>query len=565
MNEQTDSQLLGDWAETRSEPAFAELVRRHVDFVYSAALRMVCDSHLAQDVTQSVFVALAKGAGQLADRRVLSGWLHRTAQNIAAQTVRTDVRRRAREQEAAAMNQLLATEPEAPWELIGPHLDAALGELTEPDRDAVLLRYFENKSLREVGQVLDMSDDAAQKRISRAVERLREFFAKRGVTVGTSGLVVVISANAVQAAPIGLAVTISTATAIAGTTFAATATATATKAIAMTTLQKTVIAATLAATGVAVPIWQQTRINQMTGANRELQAQADEVATLRQELQQLQKIQPDRNQATGSAATHLAVRHFDWRMVESEDYRKYIANLRAVGCPEETIRDIVVADVNKVFESRMKALRSGNTNRYEYWRQGNAGYSALLDADTVAKTQALAKEKRAALKELLGAEVPEKLDAWPGLNPFKERMDFLTDEKQADVMEIEQELTARQAQNAQAAAKGDYAELKRAYEERDAKLAQILTPEEKFEYDLRTSPTAMRMKNRMGGFEPTEQEFREIFKLWKQFDDEFGIYGGLDKRPEQVERRKAAQREMDDRLKIVLGEQRYQAYKHPNP
>src|SRR3989441_5873055 len=94
-----------------SEPAFAELLRRHVDFVYSAALRMVCDAHLAEDVTQGVFVALAQNAGQLSDRTVLSGWLHRTTQNLAANAVRSDVRRRAREQEAAAMNELLAAEP----------------------------------------------------------------------------------------------------------------------------------------------------------------------------------------------------------------------------------------------------------------------------------------------------------------------------------------------------------------------------------------------------------------------------------------------------------------------
>ena len=113
MNGLSDHQLLRDYTGRRSETAFAELVRRHVDLVYSAALRMVCDAHLAEDVTQSVFAALAQNAPQLTDRPVLSGWLHRTAQNIAAQTVRTDVRRRAREQEAAAMNELLAPEPDA--------------------------------------------------------------------------------------------------------------------------------------------------------------------------------------------------------------------------------------------------------------------------------------------------------------------------------------------------------------------------------------------------------------------------------------------------------------------
>ena len=211
MNDQTDSQLLHAYAKHRSEAAFAELVRRHVDFVYSAALRMVSDSHVAEDVTQNVFVALAERANKLLNHPVLSGWLHCTAQNIAAQTVRTDVRRRAREQEAAAMKELLATESDANWKHIAPHLDAALGELSQPDRDALLLRYFERKSAHEMAQVLGVSDEAAQKRVSRAVERLREFFAKRGVTVGASGLIVFLSANAVQAAPVGLAVTISTA------------------------------------------------------------------------------------------------------------------------------------------------------------------------------------------------------------------------------------------------------------------------------------------------------------------------------------------------------------------
>src|SRR6266852_2648997 len=141
MNSLTDQQLLLDYCEHRSEAAFAELVRRHVDFVYSAALRMVCDSHLAEDVTQGVFVAFAQSAAQLTNRRALSGWLHRTAQNIAAQTVRTIERRRAREQEAAAMNELLSEEPETVWEHITPQLDEALGELGETDRDALLLRY----------------------------------------------------------------------------------------------------------------------------------------------------------------------------------------------------------------------------------------------------------------------------------------------------------------------------------------------------------------------------------------------------------------------------------------
>src|SRR5579885_2748022 len=154
MDSQTDQQLLRTYAGQRVEAAFAELVRRHVDLVYSAALRMVRDAHLAEDVTQAVFVALAQNAARLTDRAVLSGWLHRTAQNLAANAVRSDVRRRAREQEAALMHELSSTISDAPWEQIAPELDAALGALSEPDRDALALRFFERKSAQEMAKVL---------------------------------------------------------------------------------------------------------------------------------------------------------------------------------------------------------------------------------------------------------------------------------------------------------------------------------------------------------------------------------------------------------------------------
>ena len=266
MIDQTDSHLLRDYAEDANETAFAELVRRYVDFVYSAALRMVRDSHLAEDVTQSVFVALARSAPQLVTRPVLSGWLHRTAQNIAAQTVRTIERRRTREQEAAAMNELLASAPDAVWEQISPHLDTALGELDESDRDALLLRYFERKSAREMGQLLGISDEAAQKRVSRAVDRLREFFSRRGVKVGASGLVVVITANAVQAAPTALAAAITT-TICAGTvTGAAITTHIITNWITMK-LTTGIVIGTIAAATVTYTVLH-TKANRLQGENK---------------------------------------------------------------------------------------------------------------------------------------------------------------------------------------------------------------------------------------------------------------------------------------------------------
>src|SRR6516225_7805794 len=214
MNQWTDSQLLREYAERRSEAAFGEVVSRHVDLVYSAALRMMgADAHLAQDVTQAAFMALAQSAGKLTNHPVLCGWLHQTTRNIAANTVRSDARRRAREQEAAAMNELLTNEPDVPWDQLAPHLDSVLGELNEGERDVLLLRYFERKSAREMGQILGISDEAAQKRVTRALEHSRQFLARRGVAVGTGALIMALSANAVHAAPVGLAATISTATA----------------------------------------------------------------------------------------------------------------------------------------------------------------------------------------------------------------------------------------------------------------------------------------------------------------------------------------------------------------
>jgi RNA polymerase sigma factor (sigma-70 family) len=300
VNDRSDQQLLQDYAHNRSDSAFAELVRRHLDLVYSAALRRLGDAHLAEDVAQGTFTALAQNAHGLAEHPVLSGWLHRTTQNLAANLIRTNLRRQTREQEAVTMNQLLSSAPDdANWQSIAPHLDAALDELESPDRDVVMLRYFEKKSAREAAVQLGISEDAAQKRVSRAVDRLREFFAKRGVTVGASGLAVVISANAVQAAPVGLALTISTAAALTGTTLATSATITATKAIAMTTLQKVTITATIAALA-GVGIYEARQVSQLR----------DEVQTVKRLTtpleMQLQLLTTERDQATNLLSAMLA-------------------------------------------------------------------------------------------------------------------------------------------------------------------------------------------------------------------------------------------------------------------
>jgi len=298
VNDQTDAELLRDYVEHHREQAFADLVHRHLDLVHSAAVRMVCDSHLANDVTQGVFVALAKSAPQLTSRPVLSGWLHRTAQNIAAQTVRTDTRRRAREQEAVAMNKLHAAESESPWQTIAPHLDAALGELNDVDRDALLLRYFERKTAPEMAGILGISHEAAQKRVTRALDRLRDLFTKRGVTVGAGGLGVVLTAHAVQAAPAGLGATVSS-TALAAKAAATSTVITTTKLVAMTTLQKTLATAVvIALTGAG--FYEARHAAQLRAQNQSLLQKQSPL------LGQLSDLQRERDNASNQLSALLA-------------------------------------------------------------------------------------------------------------------------------------------------------------------------------------------------------------------------------------------------------------------
>ena len=300
-----DAELLRDYVTSGSDAAFADLVDRYVDFVYSTARRQVGNAQLAEEVAQVVFSLLARKAVGLVDLPSLAGWLYRATCFTAAKTLRTERRRRHHEQEAATMNQDNATEDEI-WERLSPMLDDALKQLEEQDRLAVLLRFFQKKPMREVGETLGVSEAAAKMRVSRAVERLREFFSKRGVAVGASGLAAVLSANVVQAAPIGLSAAISTGAALSGAAIHQAGTIGLTKTLAMATLQKTLVAATIVA-AVGTGIYEARRIAHLEEGIQSLQQQqapltaqvgqlrrqrddtTRQLATLQQENEQLRR------------------------------------------------------------------------------------------------------------------------------------------------------------------------------------------------------------------------------------------------------------------------------------
>jgi RNA polymerase sigma factor (sigma-70 family) len=197
--------LLADYVVNGSEPAFREVVTRYIDLVYSTAVRLVNgDTHQAEDITQTVFADLAQLAGTLSKDVMLGGWLHRRTWHVATTFMRNQRRRQHRERQAIEMNEF-QDQPAGQFEQIAPLLDEAINQLNANDRAAIVLRFFEHRDLRAIGVALGSNEDAAQKRVSRAVEKLRSHFARRGIVASAAVIASVVSAQAVHAAPLGLA------------------------------------------------------------------------------------------------------------------------------------------------------------------------------------------------------------------------------------------------------------------------------------------------------------------------------------------------------------------------
>ena len=261
-----DNELLRSYAVDGSEDAFAAVVARHVNLVYSVALRRVGNPHQAEEITQAVFVILARKARALRVGTLLPGWLHRTAWFASDNFLKTEIRRRNREREACMQSLGDESEPDV-WAQIAPHLDAALAGLGDKDRNAVVLRFFTGKKLSEVGAAMGTSEEAAKKRVNRAVEKLRAFFTERGVVLPAAALTAAMAAHSVQAAPAGLAAS-ATGTVASGSTLAL---INATLKTLLWTQVKTWIpaaAAVLLAVGIATGIWSAGRSSLIEAAIR---------------------------------------------------------------------------------------------------------------------------------------------------------------------------------------------------------------------------------------------------------------------------------------------------------
>ena len=211
MHDATDLELLRAYQQHGAEAAFATLVERHVSLVYSVALRHTGSAASAEEITQAVFIILSRKAASLRADTVLEGWLHATARLTALSFLRGERRRQCREQEANMQSTLHEPATTDAWPQLAPLLDEALAQLGTKDRDAVMLRFFKTHSVRDVATALNVNESAAQRRLLRAVDKLRKFFTQRGVTLSATVLTAAIAANSVQAAPVGLAKIISVA------------------------------------------------------------------------------------------------------------------------------------------------------------------------------------------------------------------------------------------------------------------------------------------------------------------------------------------------------------------
>jgi RNA polymerase sigma-70 factor (ECF subfamily) len=214
-----DFELLDRFARARDEPAFAEVVRRHLDLVYSSAVRRVGDRHLAEDVTQAVFVILAKRAKSVrSSKGPLSAWLLTAARYASANALRIESRRRKHEGAAAIAaaggagangSGACSANPSdvIVWQEVAAQLDDAVLKLPAADRQAILMRYFEDRPISQIAEALRVSEGAAKMRLSRSVEKLRQRLERAGAGVapaGAAGLATMLAAHAVRAAPAGL-------------------------------------------------------------------------------------------------------------------------------------------------------------------------------------------------------------------------------------------------------------------------------------------------------------------------------------------------------------------------
>lgn len=484
-----DAQLLHAFVTTRSEDAFKELVLAHIDPVYSVAVRVLNgDSALAQDVTQTVFADFARKAASIRNGSAVGAWLCRRAFFVASSKVREERRRRQRERDSVCMNAPSANE--AGWEEIKGVVDEFVQTLPAADREAVTLRFLHGWELKRVGSALGISDDAAQKRVGRALEKLRRGLAQRGFTISAAGLLTAISSQGLSAAPFGLAAQTSAAV-LSGTCAGS---GLAVQWLAFTAhLQSRVVLIGLAGLAIGMAILSITfsgwlTPNQQAGAGSVMAG-------------------PIRSARFLATVPEVGATPFHWSQIEAADFGQLAANLRAIGCPEQTVRDILIGRLNRAFVPRMQAI--WNPGPVEYWK---ASAREGPSKEQTAELKKVGAEKWALLKAATGlrADSQEIVDlVYLQVNEIDSRLAFLPEERREPARRaLRDSGVAESLANARPDSDG------REHFAEEMKVVEgVLSVEELAEYRLRNSPRAQWLRNDMAYFPCTREEFTRVLDL----------------------------------------------------
>jgi RNA polymerase sigma factor (sigma-70 family) len=355
-------QLLADFVARGSEEAFRELVGRYLNLVYSVALRILeGNTQLAEEVSQTVFLSLARKGPGLSNKVMIGGWLHQHTYHVATRALRGERRRQLREQEAFEMHRL-SDDSGAHWRLLSPVLDEAITKLGNQDRTAIVLRYFEQRDFRSVGAALGSTPEAARVRVNRALQKLHELLKRRGVALSAAALATALGSGVVTAAPSGLAVTISSA-ALGGAAAATGFTFTLVKLMATTQMKIGVIA--LIAGGVAATFVIQHR------------SDAAQTETLRQQIAQLQAD----NEALSNRITQV-----------SSSNRVLVPELIAVAAPVTQVPAAPQRSLYSLVTNRTSMVKLTAVQAEAYLKENKRSASSLLAAFRTSDDPALLQE-----------------------------------------------------------------------------------------------------------------------------------------------------------------------------
>jgi len=274
------------------------------------------------------------------------------------------------------------------------------------------------------------------------------------------------------------------------------------------------------------------------------------------------KVAPGRPGPKAQAQSPFA--GFSWKLVESNDYRTYIANLRAIHCPEETIRDIIIADISELYARRRKDLDK-SLGQFRFWETSEPGWASPSERERQQKLAALEEEKRNLIQELLGVDQRAELSKYLGEDENDRLLAFLEESKRADVLRLQEHYGGLESAVFEKAhglmTDDDEARIRELRAEQRAELAKLLTPAELEEYDLRTSETASEMRTTLAAFKPTPEEFRAIFRLRQVFADNNGSQTPGEATSEaDAAKLHAAGQKVQQQLKELLGEQRLGEY-----